>query len=103
MEKVNTLGKRIEKLKQKKLRLEHMQARILVKELKGLVGKHYSPELTLTIFKEIWQNASDQQKEVWHRQAEFFRSNHPTPSRSEIKRYPLPNTAAYAKENDSSE
>ena len=103
MKKVNAIGKRIEKLKQRKMNLEHMQARMLVKEIKNLVGKSYSPELALTIFKDTWQNESDQQKEVWHRQAEFFRSCQADQTHSNTKCYPLSDPKSYSTANDSYE
>src|SRR5437879_71561 len=72
-----TIDQKIAALKRKKRKIQQEQAIILMKKLKQIFGKEYSPELVYVLTSKTWHTANDQEKEVWRSNAHpFYQRSH---------------------------
>lgn len=74
MSRMQEIDRKIERLKEKKKRLERQQAMFLLKQLQGILKEHFSPELVITLIAEMWTQATPQQKEEELKKAPSFPS-----------------------------
>jgi len=74
LSKTDEIDLKIERLRQQKKHLEKTQALELYKSLQNLLKDTFSSELVRMVVEETWQKASDQQKEMWLKNATSFRT-----------------------------
>lgn len=74
MTNIQSIDAKIKQLEKKKIDLLKSQAEKLLKAAAKTLGDQFSPELTLTILQDSWDQASSKQKEEWQQKAGSFRS-----------------------------
>ena len=67
------LDQKIQRLKEKREKLQIHQAILLTKEVQKILKDDFSPEFVLSILNKTWTSASIEQKKEWERHAPPFR------------------------------
>jgi len=77
--KLASLDRQIQKLKQQKEKIETKLALSFLKETQRICGHEFSPGLVLTALDQIWTLSSEMQKQEWKNRGHTFRlSSHQT-------------------------
>ena len=78
-DKLASLDKKIQKLKQQKEKIETKLALSFLKETERICGREFSPALVLTVLDQVWTLSSEIQKQEWKKCGDTFRlSSHQT-------------------------
>ena len=72
-DKLIYLDMKIQKLKQKKEKIQTQLALSFLKETKRICGHEFSPALVLTVLDQVWTLSSEIQKQEWKKCGHSFR------------------------------
>lgn len=73
MSRLKEIDEKIIKLKKLKVDVEAREAKELYQKLKRTIGDLFTPALAFTMMEEIWNAATEEQKERWLKKASSFR------------------------------
>lgn len=74
-EKFLSIDQKIQRLRQKRERLQMSQALFFTKEVQRIFGNEFSLEMALVVLKKTWGSASKSQKEEWNKHISSFRTS----------------------------
>ena len=95
-DKLTHIETKIYQLKQKKERIQTQQALLLMREAQKIFQGEFSPDVALTILKERWDSASEDQKEEWKKRANSFLSSSHKTCKATENRNPTPQQSGKA-------
>ena len=72
MDKITTIDHKIEKLRQKKQKLQTQQAALFMKEVEKVFENNFSPEIALAVLSD-WGTATESKKKEWTTRSHSFR------------------------------
>lgn len=73
IDKLATIDKKLQTLKEKREQLVTQEALTLLKETKRIFKEEASAGLALTVLRESWSSASETQKQNWRKRGHSFR------------------------------
>ncbi len=72
MDKITTIDYKIEKLKQKKAKIQTQEAVLFMKEVEKIFKEGFSPDIALAVLSD-WATATESKKKEWTTRSHSFR------------------------------